>query len=233
MKRIATLLLATCTMAFGAIQAQTLDEVINNHITAQGGKDKLAALKSVKFTGSMSTQGMDIPMTIVRAHQMGMRMDMEIMGSSNYQLMNTTEGWSFMPVMGMTEPKKMEDEQFKGSLSQLDIQGALFNYQDKGHKVELIGKEKVDGAEAYKLKMVSKDGKESNYFIDAKTYHLIKTSSKANVQGQEMDVETSFADFKQNADGYWFPYTINTMQGAITFEKIETNVPVDEKQFKN
>jgi len=53
------------------------------------------------------------------------------------------------------------------------------------------------------------------------------------VQGQEMDVETSFADFKQNADGYWFPYTINTMQGAITFEKIETNVPVDEKLFKN
>ena len=47
---------------------------------------------------------------------------MDIMGSSNYQMLNATEGWVFMPVMGMTEPKKMEDD-YQSASSQLDIQG--------------------------------------------------------------------------------------------------------------
>jgi hypothetical protein len=62
---------------------------------------------------------------------------------------------------------------------------------------------------------------------------LIKTSSKATVQGQEMDMETSFSDYKQNADGYWFAYTTTNMQGTITFDKTESNVKVDEAIFKN
>jgi hypothetical protein len=46
-------------------------------------------------------------------------------------------------------------------------------------------------------------------------------------------METSFADYKQNADGFWFPYSMTTMNGTITYEKIETNVKVDESIFKN
>jgi hypothetical protein len=147
--------------------------------------------------------------------------------------MNATEGWMFMPVMGMTEPKKMDDEQFKGSLSQLDIQGALLNYKEKGSTVELVGKEKMDATEVYKLKITNKEGKVSHYFLDAKTFFLVKTSSKANVQGQEMDNETTFSDFKQTPEGYWFPYTMTTMQGPITYDKIEVNIKVEDSMFKN
>ena len=89
------------------------------------------------MTGSMSTQGVDISMTMTRSHLIGFRLDMDIMGSSNYQMLNATEGWVFMPVMGMTEPKKMEDDQYKSASSQLDIQGALLNYKDKGTTIEL------------------------------------------------------------------------------------------------
>ena len=198
-----------------------------------GGKEKLESLKSVRMTGSMSTQGVDISMTMTRSHLIGFRLDMDIMGSSNYQMLNATEGWVFMPVMGMTEPKKMEDDQYKSASSQLDIQGALLNYKDKGTTIELLGKDKVDNAEAYKLKLTLKSGKVVTYFLDAKTYFLIKTASKQNVQGEEMDMETTFADFKQNADGFWFPYSTTSMQGTITFDKIETNVKVEDSLFKN
>jgi outer membrane lipoprotein-sorting protein len=170
---------------------------------------------------------------MTRSHLIGFRLDMDIMGSSNYQMLNATEGWVFMPVMGMTEPKKMEDDQYKSASSQLDIQGALLNYKDKGTTIELLGKDKVDNAEAYKLKLTLKSGKVVTYFLDAKTYFLIKTASKQNVQGEEMDMETTFADFKQNADGFWFPYSTTSMQGTITFDKIETNVKVEDSLFKN
>ncbi len=233
MKPVKFLAMAFVALLFTNTQAQTVDDVVNSHITAMGGKEKLESLKSVRMTGSMSTQGVDISMTMTRSHLIGFRLDMDIMGSSNYQMLNATEGWVFMPVMGMTEPKKMEDDQYKSASSQLDIQGALLNYKDKGTTIELLGKDKVDNAEAYKLKLTLKSGKVVTYFLDAKTYFLIKTASKQNVQGEEMDMETTFADFKQNADGFWFPYSTTSMQGTITFDKIETNVKVEDSLFKN
>ncbi len=233
MKPVKFLAMAFAALLFTNTQAQTVDDVVNSHITAMGGKEKLESLKSVRMTGSMSTQGVDISMTMTRSHLIGFRLDMDIMGSSNYQMLNATEGWVFMPVMGMTEPKKMEDDQYKSASSQLDIQGALLNYKDKGTTIELLGKDKVDNAEAYKLKLTLKSGKVVTYFLDAKTYFLIKTAGKQNVQGEEMDMETTFADFKQNADGFWFPYSTTSMQGTITFDKIETNVKVEDSLFKN
>ena len=232
MKKLSLLFVALAT-CFTSLQAQSVDEVINSHVAAMGGKEKMESLKSVKMTGSMSTQGIDISMTMTRSHMVGFRLDMDIMGTSNYQLMNTTEGWVFFPIQGMTEPKKMEEDQFKSASSQLDIQGALLNYKEKGNQVELVGKEKLDNSEAYKLKVTMKSGKETTYYLDAKTYYLVKTVSKQNVQGQEMEMETTFSDFKQTADGYWFPYTTTSMQGTITFDKIEPNVKVEDSIFKN
>jgi hypothetical protein len=229
------LLLFSASLFFAAVNsnAQTVDEIINKNIEAMGGKDKLTALKTVKMTGSMSVQGTDISITMTKSHLVGMRLDMEIMGTSNYQIINAKQGWVFMPVMGMTEAKEMDAEQYKSFSSQMDIQGTLFNYKEKGSTIELAGTEKVDGAEAYKLKVTLQSGKTVNYFIDKKTDRVIKTSSKTTVQDQEMDVETAFSDYKQNIDGYWFPYTISNMQGPITFDKVETNITVDEKIYTN
>ena len=233
MKMIKLFFSALVVLTGMQVKAQTADEVIDKYVEAMGGKEKLAALKTVKMSGSMSVQGTDVTLTITKSHMAGMRVDMEIMGSSNYQVANTKGGWVFMPVMGMGSPQQMDEEQFKSTSSQFDVQGALFNAKEKGSTVEMVGKEKVDGAEAYNMKVTYQTGKTANFFIDTKTNRLIKTSSKATVQGQEMDMETSFSDYKQNADGYWFAYTTTNMQGTITFDKIESNVKVDEAIFKN
>lgn len=233
MKSVKLFFLAVALSAGINATAQTADEIVDKNITAMGGKEKLASLNSVRFTGSMSTQGMDIPLTITRVHQVGMRVEFEVMGTSNYQIANTKEGWTFMPIQGMSSPIQMEEEQYKSFESQLDLQGALYNYKEKGTTIEYIGKEKVDGAEAYNLKVTLKSGKVSNYFIDTKTNFLIKTSSKVNANGEEMEVTNSLSNYKANADGYMFPYTSVSMQGPITFEKIETNIKVDESIFKN
>ncbi len=233
MRSIKFLFLSFLSVIAFSVKAQTVDEIVEKYITAVGGKERLESLTSVKMSGTLSTQGIDIPITITRAHGVGIRVDIEVMGSANYQLCNATEGWVFMPVQGMTEPTKMEEDQYKSFSSQLDVQGALYNYKSKGHTVEFIGKESVDGAEAYKLKLTLKSGKVSHYFIDTKTNYLIKTTSMVSAGGEEREVANSFSNFKQTADGYWFPYTTTNMQGPINFDKIETNVKVEETLFKN
>ena len=73
----------------------------------------------------------------------------------------------------------------------------------------------------------------ATYFIDEKTNRHVKTVSKSVTNGSETEVETTFNDFKQNADGYWFPYTVTNAQGTVIFDKIETNVNLDSKIFSN
>lgn len=233
MKSIKYLFITMLALSGFFVSAQSVDEVISKNIEAMGGKDKIGALKSIKMTGSMNVQGTDISLTLVKLHMIGMRMDIEAMGTSNYRIANNTKGWIFMPVMGMAAPKEMDTDEFNTSINQMDIQGNLFNYKEKGTVVELSGKEMVEGSEAYKIKATFKNGQSTNYFIDTKTNRIVKTTAKRMVNGKEMDIETTFSNYKQNADGYWFSYSSTNSQGTIVMDKIETNIPVDENIFKN
>jgi hypothetical protein len=231
MKAIKLFLLSMLMLTGLFVHAQTADDIVAENTTAMGGKEKLGSLKSVKMTGSMSVQGTDVNITMTKSHLTGMRLDMEIMGTSNYQVANTSGGWVYMPVMGMTDPKEMEATQYNSAINQMDVQGSLFNYKEKGTSIEYLGKEKLEGGEAHKLKVTFKNGETANFFVDVNTKRVVKIASKVNVNGQEMDMETVYSDFKQNADGYWFAYTTNTMQGTVTYDKIESNVPVKDDMF--
>lgn len=214
-------------------QAQSVDDIVDKYIAALGGKEKLLSLKTIKMEGTMSTQGVDLTLTNTRSQGIGIRLDIDVMGSSNYQVANTKKGSAFWPVRGMSAPEEMDADQYKSAQNQMDIQGALCNYKEKSTTVELVGKETIDGSEAHNLKLTFKNGIVTNYFIDSKTYRLVKSSGKQSFNGTEMEVATSYGDFKQNADGFWFPYTITTMQGTVSYDKISTNIPVDESIYKN
>ena len=229
MKMFKKLLFACLAFTGIAAHAQTADEIIAKNIEAMGGAAKLASLTTVKKMGNLSVQGMDIPMTFTIAQNKGFRLDVEAMGTSNYQIITPDKVTMFFPIQQMTEPKEMDAETVKSMQSSLDVQGQLFNYKDKGSKVEYVGTEKVESADAYNLKITNKNGRVANFFIDTKTNRLIKTSGKVKgPDGAEMDVEATYSDYKQNADGYWFAYSTTSPQGPISFDKIETNVKVDE-----
>lgn len=234
MKMIKNLMLATFALSTLNVVAQTADEIIAKNIEAMGGAAKLSALTSVRRTGNLSAQGMDIPVVMTTSHMKGMRLDVEVMGTSNYQIITPDKGFMFFPIQQMTEPKELDADIVKAAQSQLDVQGSLFNYKEKGNTIEYVSTEKIAGSDAYKLKVTDKGGKTSFYFIDTKTSRIVKIAGKVKgPDGVETDVETLFSDYKQNADGYWFAFSTTTPQGPLTLDKIETNIKVDENIFKN
>lgn len=209
--------------------AQTVDDIAKLNIEAMGGAEKITSLKTLKMEGTMNVQGADVSITTTTAHLKGIRVDIEVMGTSNYQVANTTEGWVYMPVMGMSTAQKMEDDQLKAAQNQMDLQGTFLNYKEKGTNIELAGKE----SDAYKLNVTYKNGVKKTIFVDVKTNRIIKSLGKAKINGEETEMETIMSDYKQNADGYWFPYSVSTMQGTTIYDKISSNVVVDEGIFKN
>jgi hypothetical protein len=233
MKPIVIFGLFIMVMVFAQLaQAQTVDDVIEKNITAMGGKAKLATLNSYKMEGSISVQGTDVNITITKLHAVGSRTDISVMGTENYQIVTPTKGTVFMPVFGQTSPQDMPDDQFKAGQNALDLHGNFVNYKDKGMQVELLGKESTDGIECYKLKVTFKNATVATYFIDTKTDRVYKVTAKAVVNGEEIEAATTFTNYKQNADGFWFAYTTTNSRGQTDFDKIETNIKVDEAIFK-
>lgn len=217
---------------FVQAQVKTVDDVINKYIEALGGKEKLLTLKSIRYTGNINIQGNDVSIVQTKLNLKGMRMDISVAGTENYQVVTPEKGIVFMPVQGMTEPSPMPEDQLKSGQNQLDVQGALLNYKEKGTAVELLGTEKLNGDDNHKLKVTFKNGLVTTYFIGATNHYINKTVSKRMVNGQEQDMETTYSNYKQNADGFWFPYNTTSLQGDMIYDKIETNVPVDENIFK-
>ncbi len=214
--------------------AQTVDEIIDKHVAALGGMDKLNAVKSVYTERSLSVQGMEIPSKSTVLVGKALRTESSVMGNSMVQVVDGTTGWMIRPAtMGGTgDPEDMPADQIKQQLGQLDPFGPLVNYKDKGNKVELVGKEKVNGKDAYHLKVTTKDGQMVDEFLDASTYLMSKVSMMMNGQAGEM----SFSNYK-DVDGVKFPNTMemaSPQAGNLTFttEKVTVNGKIDEAIFK-
>jgi len=234
------LLLSLCAVlltvsAFG----QTADELLDKNIKAQGGKDKLKAIQSMRLTGKMKMGPMEAPITIIKARPSEMRVDFTIQGMTGTSAYDGTTGWNLMPFGGNKDPQKMTEEQLKDIRVEADFDGPTFDYKAKGNKVEYVGKVDVEGTPAYKLHVTTKEGKESNLYLDAESYLLIRTEATRNVQGQDLEMESSIGDYK-TVDGITMAYSMEShvkgkenMGGqAITLEKIELNPKVDAAMFK-
>lgn len=215
-----------------SVKAQTADEVVDKYVAALGGKEKLLTLKSVKKTGSLSVQGIDVGITLTVVQGVGSRSDISVPGmGEGFQVVNTTKGWDFMPFMGQASPEEISADKLKASQGLLDLQGILVNYKEKGSQVELSGKENVENAETYKLKLTNKDGIVSTLFIDTKTNYLVKSITTSKTANGDENVEVTYSDFKKTEDGYVFPFSQAVERGTIIFTSIETNKAVDEKIF--
>ena len=212
--------------------AQTVDDVIEKYIAAMGGKEKLATLNSYRMEGVLNTQGIDVNITITKLHNVGARTDIAVNNTQNYRITTLAGGTVFMPVLGQSAPQDMPADALKADQVFLDLHGIFVDYKQKGIAVELTGKETIDGVECYKLKATFKNGNTSNFFIDTKTDRLYKVTTKVMANGEETESFITFTNYKQTADGYWFAYTTTNSRGQTDFDKVETNIKVDESIFK-
>lgn len=238
MKTPKLLAAAVALLVSASAFAQSADEIVTKHITARGGADKLKGIQTLVMENSMSVQGMEIPMTQTIVSGKGFRQEMSIMGSQMITVIEGDKGWSIRPAMmqGTGEPEDLPADALKGQSASLDPAGALFNYQDKGSKVELVGTEKVNGKDAFHLKVTDKTGGVSDHWIDTTTFLESKVKKTVNQGGQEIVNEVVFSDYK-DVDGVQFPYTMETenpMAGAITIttNKVVVNGKVDDSIFK-
>ena len=213
-------------------QAQTVDEVINKHVDALGGKENLSKIQNVVMEGSLNIQGTEIALNLTQVNNKLNRQDITAMGMHGFDMMTATEGWQYMPFQGMQKPEPKTADEVKESQSDLDIAGPLVDYAAKGHKMELVGKEDVDGTECYKIKASLASGKEVTFFIDPASSMIIRTKEKRKMNGQETEMQTDFSDYKA-VEGVKMPYSITQQFGTVLISSIKVNQTIPESVFKH
>jgi len=218
---------AALTMPVAA--AQTVDEIIAKNIEARGGKDKLAAVKTARATGRMTVgPGTEAPFVILWKRPAMVRMEFTIQGMTGIQAFDGSTGWSVMPFMGSTDPEKMSEEDMKNIMDTADWEGPLVDYKTKGHKVELLGKETLEGTPVWKIQVTKKSGDVEINYLDAEAFLEIKQEGKRKVRGQEMEFETSVGDYKA-IEGLMLAHSMESkakgmpIVQTMTIDKIEIN----------
>jgi outer membrane lipoprotein-sorting protein len=215
----------------------TADEIAQKNAEARGGVAKLKALRTVKMTGkALVGNGMEAEAVMQMKRPNMVRMDMTIQGQQVTQAANATSAWMINPFMGGTDPQAMPEEMASDLRGGADFEGPLVDYQAKGNKIELVGKQDVDGKPTYVLKLTRKNGKVDTFYIDASTFLDVKRVSQRNVMGQDMELDMTVGNYK-NVDGVEFPFSIQqTANGnpsfSLTIDKIETNIPIDDSIFE-
>ena len=238
MKNIVLLVVFVLGLVFMQyVQAQSVDDIINKYVEARGGKDKLNAIRSVYMEGSRQMMGNEVLVKATMVQSKLFRTDFEVGGTTGYTIVTPTEGWSFIP---MQSPKvePISSDRLKTMQGQLDMLGPLIDYEAKGNKAELQGKETIEGKEAYKIKIIMSTGKEATYYIDTKTNLLIQSRQMSAARGNNapQEIITNYSDYKL-FDGIMFPQTIanpgaGMMGGSTTFDTIVINKAIDEGQYK-
>ncbi|TMI85969.1 MAG: outer membrane lipoprotein-sorting protein [Bacteroidetes bacterium] len=232
MKKIFFGLLAFVSLS---TQAQTADEVIQKYAKAMGGLDNFNKVKTAKMSGTVSAQGMDLPVTIQIINGKAMRSDVEVMGQSVTTSYKDGKGWKINPFAGAATATDATAPELSDMKTQSSLASQLMDYKARGCKVELQGQEDVSGAKAYKIKLTEADNKETTYYVDATSFMAVKVVGKRNLMGQDMEIETYLNDPKEFG-GVKFNTAIVQKSGGQTFQeihfdKVELNVPVDEKIF--
>jgi outer membrane lipoprotein-sorting protein len=240
MKRILKstfLLLVTATLinATATAQDESLEEILEAHFEVVG-QESLLEVQTIKQTGKIYTQGIEIPMDLTLKRPNMMRINANVGGAEAvFMAYDGSKGWSLQPWTGSLDPQDLPEDQMKDAMQQADMDGALYNYEEKGHEVELMGTEEIEGTDTYKLKITLKSGDVMYYFLDMEAYVPIKITSKTTIQGQELESEQFLSNYKM-IDGFAVAHSVETkIMGAtqmqITIESVNVNVDVDDSYF--
>jgi outer membrane lipoprotein-sorting protein len=245
MKRKLIMSLVVLAGAFVA-QAQTADEIIAKYFENTGSLAKWKAVEGVKMTAKVNQGGMEIPLELF------FMKDGRQMTKVNFQGKIIKQGvfdganlWSTNFMNQKAEKSDAEaTENMKANLGS-DYPFVFMNYKDKGFKIEMMGKESVEGTETFKIKMtknpIKVDGKSEEtvefYYFDSENFvPLMVESEIKSGQGKGMIAQSKFSDF-QEVGGLMIPFS--WAQGAkgqpngppLVITNVELNPKVEQSEF--
>jgi outer membrane lipoprotein-sorting protein len=240
MKKFFVIMMTAAILAvFGrvGVQAQSVDDIVQNYLKNMGGADKIEAIKTMKAEGKIMAQGMEMQIIIWAKKPNKLRFEVSMGDQKMITVLDGETAWMINPIAGSTEPKEIPKEQTQNFSNAADmVNDPFIDYKKKGHKIELLGKEEMEGTGVFKLKLTRKEGTEIIIFLDAETYIPLKSSMKQKTNDQEYNIDVVFGDYKP-VTGVMMAHSMETFingqsTASMLFDSFEANIKVEDDFFK-
>ena len=215
----------------------TVDEIVGRYVTARGGVQKLKALRTLRQEGRVNAGAGRVGLVTREIKRPGkIRFEFTVQGVTSVFASDGQHGWKVNPHEGEMGPRPLPDEALIDAREQADIDGPLVDWKNKGSQLELLGREAIDGHDAYKLKLTLKSGGVLTAYLDVKSASLVRTEATRHVRGKQVRIETTFGDYKRTG-GILFPYLVEVRAAGrpqvlrIVVDKVEVNPPLSDARF--
>lgn len=225
--RVSLALSAVLASVPGHALALTAEELVAKNLEARGGEAKLRAITTMHTIGTRRVGGgQDAKVESWAISLKDYRGEFSLQGMTAVSAWDGTEAWSISPFRGRRDPQKLAADDAKGMIEAADVAGPLVDYRAKGHTVEYLGTEDIDGTDAHKLRVNLKNGDTQYLFLDPDQFLEIRVVNHRMVRGQEEVSTTDLGEYEK-VDGIYFPFE----SGRTHLEKVELNQPIDPKIF--
>jgi hypothetical protein len=165
------------------------------------------------------------------------RTEVDFAGKTAVQVYDGNNGWKVRPFLNRNDVEAFTADEAKAESEQPGIGGYLFDYAAKGTKVDLDGMEKVEGRDAYKLKVTPKNGSVKYIWIDAQSFLDVKVSgTPRRMDGKMHNVYVYQRDFR-DVQGVKVPFVYETaVEGyrethKTVLESVAVNPKLEESRF--
>jgi outer membrane lipoprotein-sorting protein len=223
-----------------SLLAITAEEVVARNVEARGGAAALASIKSLRRTGRFVIPGRNILVTVSEVKQRPGRVRQEatFQGLTQIQVWDGEKGWQVQPFEGRKEASWMSEDDAKPFRLAADLDGPWVNAKEKGHTLEYLGTEDVDGTLAHKLRVKLKWGGDVTVWIDPDTWMVIRDLQKTTARGAEQEVETDYGDYEK-VGGVFLPMSEESgprnsppsSRGKSVYDKAEVSLSVAPDTF--
>lgn len=219
------------------VELPTAEEIVARNVAARGGLEAWRAVRSLQMSGRMDVgKGMQAPFTLQLKRPRKMRLEFLFDGQMVAQAYDGKAGWKRQPYLGRGGYALMTAEELETAAGQAELDGPLIDYEAKGHRVELVGREQVQGREAFKLAVTLATGVVRHLYLDAETFLEVKVDGTRRLRGRDRKLETFFRDYKA-VRGLLLPHSLETqVEGApnpqkLVIERVELNPDVGDALF--
>ncbi|NML44468.1 outer membrane lipoprotein-sorting protein [Ramlibacter sp. G-1-2-2] len=218
----------------------TAAQISERNATARGGAAAWRAVQTMSMSGDMDAGGKTdakLPYTLVLKRPHMSRLEIRFENQTAVQTFDGRQGWKYRPYLGRIEAEPMTPAELKSEQASDELDGPLIDAERKGTRVEVAGVDKVEGKDAYRLKLTNAAGASRNLWIDAASFLEVKIDGEPRkLDGRVHKVAVFFRDYK-TVNGLNIPHTLETVvEGVkqtrkIVVKSVAINPKLDDALF--
>ena len=234
--------LAVLVLVAGAGPAPDLESIVDRHVAARGGRAAIEAVRAYETEIRIVEPAFEVDGTYVATRDGQMRVDIVAGGQPAFtEALDGSRAWTWTPDSGVRDASAAGAAALRRGIELPFKLFGLHEVRERGHRLELAGRETLGGVDYHVLRLVLDDGFESLYYLNPSTWLIDRDRQRralhVDVDPAPVWIETSYEDYRP-VEGVLFPHrqverqlATGEVLATVTVRRIRLNPPLGPERF--